>query len=104
MKIVHCRDLGFACDQEIRAETEEEVLRQAAEHAHTVHGIQVTPEVAVQVESHIQDLSDSDLEQVVGGSGSTQQQLRRSNLMMLQNSVLLCSKKVESLSFKESHL
>jgi predicted small metal-binding protein len=68
MKIVHCHDLGFACDQEIRAESEEEVLRQAAEHAYTVHGIQVTPEVAAQVQSHIQDLSDADLEQVVGGS------------------------------------
>jgi predicted small metal-binding protein len=68
MKIVHCRNLGFDCDQEIRTESEEEVLRQATEHAHTVHGVQVTPEVAVQVQSHIRDLSDAELEQSVGGS------------------------------------
>ena len=67
MKIVHCHDIGFECDQEIRAESEEEVLRQAAEHAHSVHGVMVTPEVAAQVQSHIRDLSDAELEQAVGG-------------------------------------
>jgi len=65
MKIVRCRDLGFACDQEIRAESEEEVVCQAAEHTHTAHGIQVTPEMAAQAQSHIQDLSDAELEQAV---------------------------------------
>ena len=71
MKIVRCRDLGFDCDQEIRAESEEEVLRQAAEHTQTVHGVKVTPEMAAQVQSHIRDLSDSELEQAVGGSQPT---------------------------------
>ena len=68
MKIIRCRDLGFACDQAILAESEEEALNLAAEHAQTVHGVQVTSEVAAQVQSHIQDLSDEELEQIVGGS------------------------------------
>ena len=34
-----CRDLGIACDQRIRAETDEELLEKVAEHALTVHGI-----------------------------------------------------------------
>jgi predicted small metal-binding protein len=67
MKLVRCREVGFDCDQEIRAESEEEVLHQAAEHVHIVHRIQVTPEVAAQVQSHIRDLSDTELEQAVGG-------------------------------------
>jgi predicted small metal-binding protein len=67
MKLIHCRDLGFACDQQILAESEEEVLRQAAEHAYSLHGVQVTPEMASQVQSHILDLSDTELEQIIGG-------------------------------------
>jgi predicted small metal-binding protein len=46
MKVLRCRELGFACDREIRAQSMEEVLRQAAEHAHQEHGIEVTPELA----------------------------------------------------------
>ena len=34
-----CRDLGIACNQVIRAETEEELLERVVEHALTVHGI-----------------------------------------------------------------
>ncbi len=55
MKVLHCRDVGFDCDGVIRAESEEEVLRQAAEHAQTQHGVQVTPELANQVRSKIRD-------------------------------------------------
>jgi predicted small metal-binding protein len=39
MKELHCKDVGFACDAVVRAETEDEVLRQGAEHARTVHGV-----------------------------------------------------------------
>ena len=39
MKELHCKDVGFACDAVVRAETEEEVLRQGAEHARTAHGL-----------------------------------------------------------------
>jgi len=55
MKVLRCRDVGFDCDGEIRGQSEEEVLRQAAEHAQTQHGVQVTPEFAAQVKPHIHD-------------------------------------------------
>jgi len=55
MKVLHCRDVGFECDGVIRAPSEEEVLRQAAEHAQTQHGVQVTTELATQVRSQIHD-------------------------------------------------
>ncbi|MFQ5855565.1 MAG: DUF1059 domain-containing protein [Anaerolineae bacterium] len=58
MKLVRCRDHGFDCEFEAQAETEEEVLKQAAEHAHTVHGLEVTPELAEQVRQKIHDLPD----------------------------------------------
>ncbi|MBO0938957.1 DUF1059 domain-containing protein [Fibrella sp. HMF5335] len=46
MKTLKCRDAGFDCDAQIHAETDEEVLAQAAQHASTVHGVTVTPELA----------------------------------------------------------
>ncbi|MGQ9584369.1 MAG: DUF1059 domain-containing protein [Anaerolineae bacterium] len=55
MKVLHCRDVGFDCDQVVRAQTVEEVLRQAAEHAQKEHGVQVTPELAEQVKHLIRD-------------------------------------------------
>jgi predicted small metal-binding protein len=55
MKVLRCRDVGFDCDGEIRGQSEEEVLRLAAEHAQTQHGIQVTPELATQVRRQIRD-------------------------------------------------
>ncbi len=55
MKTLRCRDLGFDCDQEIRAETEDEVLRQAAAHARSQHNVEVTPELAAQVKTLIRD-------------------------------------------------
>ena len=55
MKILRCREVGFDCDQEIRAQSEEEVLREAAEHAQQIHGVEVTPALAAQVKSNIRD-------------------------------------------------
>jgi predicted small metal-binding protein len=55
MKILRCRDAGFDCEHEVRAESEEELLRQVAEHAQTVHDVEVTPELAEQVKSLIRD-------------------------------------------------
>jgi predicted small metal-binding protein len=60
MKILRCRDAGFDCDYEIRAQSEEEVLREAAEHAQQVHRVEVTPELAAQVQSLIRDLAQDD--------------------------------------------
>jgi len=46
MKTLNCRDAGFDCNAQIQAETDEEVLTQAADHASSVHGVTVTPELA----------------------------------------------------------
>ncbi|MBV8390110.1 MAG: DUF1059 domain-containing protein [Mucilaginibacter sp.] len=55
MKTLHCADAGFDCAAVIHAETEEEVLTQAAEHAKTVHGLSVTPELAEQIKGLIKE-------------------------------------------------
>jgi predicted small metal-binding protein len=55
MKVLKCRDAGFDCNQVIRAENENEIMRQAAEHAQNVHGVQVTPEMAQQVKGLIRE-------------------------------------------------
>lgn len=55
MKSLHCSDAGFDCEGVIRAESEEEVLAQAGEHAQTVHNTQVTPELADQLRTLIRD-------------------------------------------------
>jgi predicted small metal-binding protein len=46
MKTLNCRDAGFDYNAQIKAETDEDVLSQAADHASTVHGVTVTPEMA----------------------------------------------------------
>jgi len=55
MKVIRCRDVGFDCEHKIRAETEEGILNQAAEHARTVHNVEVTPEITSKVKSLIRD-------------------------------------------------
>lgn len=46
MKTLYCRDAGFDCDAVVRAETEQEVLNQAAKHAQEAHGVNPTPQLA----------------------------------------------------------
>ncbi len=48
MKTLHCKDAGFDCPEVMRAETEEELLRQAAEHAQSVHGLNEISREAVE--------------------------------------------------------
>lgn len=55
MKTLKCRDAGFDCEGVIKANTEEEVLQQAGKHAQEVHGVNVTPELAEQLRTLIQD-------------------------------------------------
>lgn len=55
MKTLHCADAGFDCKGVISAATEEEVLAGAAEHALTVHGVTVTPELAEQLKGLIKE-------------------------------------------------
>ena len=55
-KVLRCRDTGMDCDYEVRAETEEEILKKAAEHAQTVHDMKEIPEeVAAKVRAAIRD-------------------------------------------------
>lgn len=55
MKTLHCADAGFDCQGVITGNTEEEVLTQAAEHARSVHGTTVTPELAEQIKTLIKE-------------------------------------------------
>ena len=42
-KILHCRDLVSGCSAVFRGQTEEEILRQAAEHSKTTHNVAEIP-------------------------------------------------------------
>ena len=55
MKTLHCSDAGFDCKGVLTANTEDEILQQAAIHAKEVHGVAVTPELAEQIRSLIKD-------------------------------------------------
>ena len=55
-KVLRCSDVGFECDGVIRAETEEEVLKKAAEHAQSVHNLkELSDEVVEKVCAAIRD-------------------------------------------------
>ena len=55
-KTVNCRDVGVDCDFIARGETEQEVLRQCAEHARTAHGMnEIPPELVIKVRAAIRD-------------------------------------------------
>ncbi len=55
MKTLHCSDAGFDCKAVIYATTNEEVLKQAAEHAKEAHGVYITPELAQQLDTLVKD-------------------------------------------------
>ena len=55
-KVLRCSDVGFECKAVIRAETEEEVLKKAAEHAQSVHNLkEISDEVVEKVRAAIRD-------------------------------------------------
>ena len=57
-KVLRCKDLGIGCTKEIRADTEEEVLKLAAEHAerdHGIHASSIPPEIQAMVRAAIRD-------------------------------------------------
>ena len=55
-KVLHCKDVGFDCEGVVRAETEEEVLQMAAEHAQSVHGLNdLTDDVVEKVRAAIRE-------------------------------------------------
>lgn len=55
MKTLYCRDAGSDCQGVIRANTEQEVMNQAAQHALEVHGVTVTAELAEQLKTLIKE-------------------------------------------------
>ncbi len=57
-KLLRCSDLGTGCPKEIRAETEKELMKMAAEHAGKDHGISVAsipPAMLQMVKAAIKD-------------------------------------------------
>lgn len=56
-KVIDCGKVNPAsgCGHVIRAETEEELLRKAAEHAQKDHGMEPSPELLDQVKAHIEE-------------------------------------------------
>lgn len=56
-KIIDCGKVNPAsgCGHVIRADTEEELLRLAAEHAKNDHGMEPTPELVQMVKANIQE-------------------------------------------------
>ena len=56
MKTLRCRDVGFDCDGVMRAETEEEVLAQAAEHARAAHNLsEISEQAAAKIRTLIRE-------------------------------------------------
>ena len=56
MKVIRCKDVGFDCEGVIKANTENEALALAAEHAKKVHGLKdVTPEIVAKIKSVMKD-------------------------------------------------
>ena len=57
-RVLRCRDLGMNCPKEIRAQTEEELLKLAAEHAEKDHGVptsMIPPSIMAKVKASIKD-------------------------------------------------
>jgi predicted small metal-binding protein len=55
-KAIQCSDIGFDCESIIRADSDDEAVRLAAEHAQKVHGLsEITPEIAVKVKALLRE-------------------------------------------------
>ena len=58
-KMLRCGDLGTNCPTELRAETEDELMKLAAEHAERDHGLAIAmipPAILDMVKSAIKDV------------------------------------------------
>ena len=59
-KVLKCGDINPGCNFEIKADSEHDVLRKAAEHAKTAHQMEnIPPEVLSKVKGAIHDESES---------------------------------------------
>lgn len=56
MKELRCKDVGFDCPGIVNAETEDQVLQLAAEHAQAAHQVTITPEMVEQIKPLIHDV------------------------------------------------
>ncbi len=57
-KVLRCKDLGMSCTKELRAETEEDLLKLAAQHAekdHGIHASSIPPSILAMVKAAIRD-------------------------------------------------
>ena len=55
-KVIYCKDVGFDCEGVVRANSDQEVMQLAAEHAKSVHGVtELTSEMVEKVKSVIRD-------------------------------------------------
>lgn len=45
-KRLDCKDLGFDCGFEVKADNDEQIIQAAGVHAREAHGLEVTPELA----------------------------------------------------------
>ena len=58
MKTISCREAGFECDHVIKGQTEEEVVKNGAEHAIKEHGMKLedmTPEMKGKIRALVRD-------------------------------------------------
>lgn len=56
-KELRCSDVGFDCGFEVRADTEEELMKKVAEHAEEVHDMkEISEEVVAKVRAAIRDV------------------------------------------------
>ena len=56
MKRLACRDIGLYCDYIIKGETEEEIMRNAVQHAWEIHAIkpeEMTSEMKAKIKDNI---------------------------------------------------
>ena len=55
MKTLRCADAGFKCDKVLRAQNEDELLKEASRHAREVHHVELTPQMAGQIRTLIRE-------------------------------------------------
>ncbi len=55
MRTIACKDAGIDCNAVFKAKTDDEVMKQAGEHAQTVHKMTPTPELTAKIKGLIKN-------------------------------------------------